>query len=327
MTPAERALAAYQDWYSELPLHSGMPARGTIAAALMVLERLQESFDLPLDSHLTSGRAQIIGVSKANVQRILARFGENRTFLKEGGRTNRGVPGMIESMLSALEKADLASLPVEERNSVLQELQRFLVAKVGEYHGRKRIEAAFDSSQSTRQFIFKILDAASKVGKRGPVAQHLVGAKLKLRFPHIDVRNESTSAPDDQSGQPGDFHLGDMVFHVTVAPSSGHYEQCKQNLRDGRRVTLLVPDDKMIGARQIADQEAPGQVAVESIESFVGQNIEELSTFQSGEVAGGLRRLLETYNERVATVETDLSLMIEIPVNLGQSENGEDDDA
>ena len=47
---------------------------------------------------------------------------------------------------------------------------------------------------------------------------------------------------------------------------------------------------------------------VEAIESFVSQNIEELSDFAGDRVAQNMKLLLDKYNERVAEVETDLSL-------------------
>ena len=80
---------------------------------------------------------------------------------------------------------------------------------------------------------------------------------------------------------------------------------------------LLVPDDKLTGARQIAEQEIGDGISVESIQSFVSQNIEELSEFAGKRVAQSVRRLLEKYNERVSQVETDLSLRIKIPASLG----------
>jgi hypothetical protein len=47
------------------------------------------------------------------------------------------------------------------------------------------------------------------------------------------------------------------------------------------------------------------RIAVESIESFVGQNIGELSYFSRDKLKRGFRRLLETYNDRVNAAETD----------------------
>ena len=84
-----------------------------------------------------------------------------------------------------------------------------------------------------RSFVGQILAMARETGKYGPVAQYLVGAKLQLRFPEVVVRNESYSAPDQQTGQPGDFVVGDTAFHVTVAPTTGHFEKCVRNLREG----------------------------------------------------------------------------------------------
>ncbi len=59
-----------------------------------------------------------------------------------------------------------------------------------------------------------------------------------------------------------------------------------------------------------------GQIGVESIESFVATNIEEISLFLKKKVVHGMRGLLEIYNRRVSECETDKSLLIEIPRNV-----------
>lgn len=148
------------------------------------------------------------------------------------------------------------------------------------------------------------------------MAQYLVGAKLQLRFPDVAIENKSYSTADDQLGRPGDFLVGNTAFHVTVAPMPAVYEKCKRNIAEGYRVYLLVPDRALAGARQNAELTVPDRIAVESIESFIGQNIEELSTFTKDKLADGFLRLLETYNQRVDTIENDKSMLIEIPPNL-----------
>jgi hypothetical protein len=265
---------------------------------------------------MARGGAQIQGASGAAVRRILEEFGETRPFAGEGGRTNRGSPRIAADLLDAIREADIADVNAEERVHVLTAMQSFLVEKVREFHNRERLKPIWDPATRTRSFVNQILTLAKETEKYGPVAQYLVGAKLQLRFPEIDVRNESYSAADRQGGQPGDFLIGDTAFHVTVAPTLGHFEKCVRNLREGRRTYFLVPEDVVQGTRQSADLHAAGQIAVESIESFVSQNIDELSTFGRDALAAELRLLVETYNRRVDAVEIDKSMMIELPPNL-----------
>jgi hypothetical protein len=58
-------------------------------------------------------------------------------------------------------------------------------------------------------------------------------------------------------------------------------------------------------------------VSIESIESFVSQNLEELAAFLGDMRKAEIRLLLETYNRRVDAVENDKAMLIEIPQNLG----------
>ena len=155
-------------------------------------------------------------------------------------------------------------------------------------------------------------------GQGGAVAQHLVGAKLQVRFPNTDIGNCAYSAADEQSGRCGDFQVGHTAFHVTVAPTPAHVQRCKQNLRDGIQPFVIVPDSKINRARVLIDVDGiADEVAVESVESFVGQNISELAEFTPDRFITTLGDLLRTYNCRVAAVETDTSLLIEIPGALG----------
>ena len=88
------------------------------------------------------------------------------------------------------------------------------------------------------------------------------------------------------------------------------FEKCKDNLERGLRVYLLVPDAIAIGRRQNTALVAGGRIAVESIESFVATNVDELCEFDGNRLKSGFRRLLETYNARVDGVELDKSMLI-----------------
>ncbi len=311
----EREIIA--EWFDTLRLYKdNWPARGTIAAALVVLEHLKTNFDLSLGTHRAKGGSQLRGVSGRAAARILARFGEQRPFLSEGGRTNRGGPGEIETMLVAVASMRLNDLPEDERVEALTRLQAFLAEKVNEFHSRQRIKISYDSAKTSWQFFRDLLNKAADTGREGPVAQYLVGAKLQLRYPELAIGNESYSTADAQLGRRGDFQLADTAFHVTVAPMPGVYEKCKTNMDLGLRVFLLVPDRVLAGSRQNAEMVASGRIAVESLESFLSQNIEELSTFSGEQRRQELRRLIDTYNARVNQVENDKSLLLELPDNL-----------
>jgi len=313
-----KALKLFDGWYKSLPVRkaSGGPARGTIALALQVLDRLKADYNLDLESHRADGKAQLKGAGPGNLSRILKSFGEIREFLKEGGRTNRGGPGDIGPMLNTLKSAGLEKLSKVERQECLTEMQAYLVDRIKEFHSRLRLEFVFDSSKSTWSIIHELFSVARENGKEGPVAQYLVGAKLQLRFSDMVITNESYSTADVQLGRQGDFYIGDTAFHVTVAPMQPVFEKCKRNIQGGYRTYLLVPDAMLAGARQTAELMLPEQIAVESIESFVSLNIEELSRFTKPGLLSGLRNLLEVYNQRVDTIETDKSMMIEIPKGL-----------
>jgi len=314
----EQPLSTFEEWYLSLKIvkANNGPANGTIAATLVLLERLKEKYDLDFDTHVAPGGAQIKGASGAAVASILRTLGETRPFAKEGGRTNRGGQGDIRPLFKSLEPLKLGLLEQEDRNKILASFQAFLVERVRDFHNRQKIKLVFDSKLSTWQVIRNLLEIAENEGKFGAVAQHLVGAKLQLRFPEVKVSNESASTADKPTNRSGDFAIGNTVFHVTVSPMEGVYKKCQENLEDGLKPYLIVPDEILVGTRQYADRHCKGQIAVGSLESFISQNIEEISVFAADKLKHSLVSLVKIYNERVNAVEVDKSLMIELPSNL-----------
>ena len=303
-----------------MKLYGGFPAKGTISGALVVLDNLKEKFTLNIDEHTAKGGSQVKGASGESVKRILAKFGEIRPFVAEGGRTNRGLRGDIRTMLGVVATTELKESSSGQRIAILEELQRYLVGKVVEFHNRQRIKFVYDLMKTTRQFVKDILVAARQTAKEGPVAQYLIGAKLQLRFPDKKIENKSYSTADEQQNRPGDFFVGTTAFHVTVSPMPMVFEKCQRNSENGLRPFLLVPEHLLQGARQNAGLKPSIPIEVESIESFVAQNIFEISEFSSELLPGQFRRLLEVYNERVNAVEIDKSMLIQIPGNLRDKE-------
>lgn len=212
---------------------------------------------------------------------------------------------------------DLGTLASDERQGVVAILQRWLFDRVSDYFNRQRIQVEINLEEPGAQIVASILKAATTRGAAGAVAQHLVGAKLALRYPQITVENHSFTTADQQLGRPGDFIIRDTAFHITVAPTESVIRRCAQNLRNGFRTHLLVPESKLEAARQLAENDGLRQrIGASAIEAFVGQNIEEIGEYGKATIATGFRLLLEMYNTRVAEVETNLSLLIDIPENL-----------
>jgi len=322
MATRTAVLEAFHSWYGGLrgyPKYGGRPAKGAIAAALVVLERLRSECNLDLNSHMARGGAQIAGLYPQLLRTILRRYNETRDLPSEGGRTNRGNPQVVKGLLAALDESGFADLSEQDRAAALDEMQRFLVNSLDEYFKLDQISFVFDSRDTARRVVEKILDAAAQRQQAGPTAQHLVGAKLELRFPDKAIGNFCYSAADEQAGRQGDFEVGDTAFHVTVAPNMGHINRCKQNVEGNMSVYLLVPDEKVVNARVLLKEEnIEDRVAVESIESFVGQNLSEMAEFKANRHVAGIQALLSTYNQRVSEVERDRSLLIKPPAGAGR---------
>ena len=318
MSLESQAIRVLDKWYEGLERYQDkLPAKGSIAAALHVLNRIRKDYDLDIASHVAAGESQITGLSAASLKKVLAEFGETRPLSSVGGRSNRGARGDVVALLDAMKTLGLDAKPEPLRNDVLKAMQRHIVtAYVSVYFALKRVKATFDRNAATWQFIRTILENAGQSGKAGAVAEYLVGAKLKLRFPDKEIRNKRFSTSDVQSGYFGDFEIGNTVFHVTVAPMPELFEKCRANLERGLRVYLVVPEVQVAGARQNAELLTAGRIAVEPIESFVATNIDEVSSFDGEQLKSDFRRLLEIYNLRVDEVELDKSMLIDIPPNL-----------
>lgn len=293
-------------------------SRGDIAGGLILLEHMREKFSLSINDYKASQSDQLKGATPSAVAEILKRHGEKRLLSKEAGRTNRGLMKNLALLLKLLVDSGISTISAPKQKEFLGEMQRILVDKASAVLDGKKLCFRRAGGMTSRMAVAGIMEQAKSRGKHGDVAEYLVGAKLALRFPDIQVRNTSANAADDQSGEHGDFRINESVFHVTVSPNHGHYEKCAENLKNNLRVFMLVSDDVLHGTRQNVEgnEEIRGRVAVESIESFVSQNIEELSVFSEDDVADKFCALIDTYNNRVQEVETNLSLLIEIPVRI-----------
>lgn len=172
----------------------------------------------------------------------------------------------------------------------------------------------FNPRNSTWYFIHEILQQARTIDKEELVAKHLVGIQLSFQFPHRSF--PGAFYPKIGSVKPGDFSVNNAVIYVCVNPTLALYNECNTAVTQGYRAYLLVPTRMLVGCRQNAESVAPRRITVLAIEDFASQNIDDWLAHSDGDLIGGFRRLLEVYNQRVDSVETDKSMLIEIPKNL-----------
>lgn len=314
---ADELLQDLVEYYDEYRPGTGVaPERYVVCAGLAILEHMREKYPLEQSDYLTPKNQ--VRTSGAMIRNILERFGETRTYASEGARTTRGTRPAAESLVKRLNSPKhehrLVLLSRDQREQIIDILQGWLVGRVREYFDQQHLTIAIDLRKSIPRIIGDIISAARQRNAAGPVAQHLVGAKLAIRFPCLIIDNYSYTTSDEQLGRPGDFVINDSVFHVTVAPSAGLASKCGDNIRNGYQVVLLTPEDRLAAAYQLTQIEGlEDQVCVLSVEGFVGQNLDELIEYKRGSLVTGLKALLEEYNHRVGAVEADPSLLIDIP--------------
>lgn len=316
-------LETAQSWLDSCRDAKGHVNPGTTSTGMFLTGHLSKFF--PLKPEDVSSKSQVKGVGGPQAKKLLASFGEHRKFLSEAGRTSRENRdrGLVlaEKYNACLAGSGFDDLPADARVTIVRAVQAWFVVRLQEeFFAKERIKAEIivsaPASTSVRALIQAGIDRGGNVG--GAVAQHLVGAKLMLRFPDEEIGNDSYTTADQQTARQGDFTVGDTAFHVTMRPTPQLMDgRCKSNLSHGFRPVVLVPTRLVAAGNSLAEMsDLEGRVSVLGIEEFVGLNVEEMASFTASGVRSGLRRLLEIYNERVERAETDPSLLIEIPENL-----------
>lgn len=322
-TIANELIAAVAPWYEGKRNSNASVDSNVMCAGLYVSEFLADAF--PLTPKIYAADTQVRGASGAKAKALLADHDETRKFTTEGGRTSRKTIRHAEALVDIVNDVGstvgLDALPPIDRSAVARLLQAWFVQRVkDDFFDRKKISAEIDPSWSIRAVVANLIAAGRERGGNaaGAIVQHLVGAKLQIRFPDETINVESYTTADQQTGRAGDYQIGDTAIHVTMSPGLAVFQgRCAENLRNGFRPRVLVPKDELARAEIHAeDAGIANKVAVQSIEDFVGTNIEEVAGFRRDNVRVELRRLLEYYNQRIDVAESDLSLKVEIPEHL-----------
>lgn len=310
-------LNAAKEWYESQRSQSGAVNTNVMNAGLVVSRMVAEGLPIGDERLYSNKKSQVRGLSGASIARILATHGESRTFTREGGRTSRGTVHLAASFRDILNSVRLADGEHLDNIGLSHSLEAFFTNCVRtDYFDKQRISVVIEPNKPVPAIISDILSAVAERSDKptGIVLQHLVGAKLQLRFPEVDIGVDQANAADLQTDREGDYQIGTTAFHVTVAPMEKLVTRCIENKNAGYRPVILTLESKVMAARQMADNAGMvDQISVQPAELFIGNNIEEIAIYDGDKIREGVARLIRTYNNRIDSIEVDKSLMIEEP--------------
>ncbi|PVY82403.1 DUF4928 family protein [Pantoea ananatis] len=315
--PTEAYLEAAKNWYENQRAQNGSMNTNVMNAGLIVSRMMADGMPITDERLYSDGKSQVRGLSGPAIAKILEQHGETRIFTREGGRTSRGTVFLAAAIRDVLNDIEISVSDPVDAVYVSSQLEIFFTRCVRlDYFDKQRITVDIDHTKPLSSVVSDILRAAAERSDKptGAVLQHLVGAKLQLRFPEENIGSDRANAADMHTDREGDFQVGTTAFHVTTAPMEKLISRCAENKSAGYRPVILTLESKVQAARQMADNVGMSeQISVQSAEIFIGTNIEEISTYDGDRIREGLAKLIRTYNSRIEQIEIDKSLMIDEP--------------
>lgn len=313
---------------------TGLPIKGRLYGALVVLANLSESdansdwsFQNTLKVKSTDkgthfGDRSIKGHTSNKIKLALSRLGRQDLIPTSGGEAGRTSTGTKRGGLEIIQIInDFTSEAKPEQIQtvglqVVNRLNALVVEQLNQHAELGGIEVAYLQTETIGSYISKLINY--NVSKPGAVLQHLVGAKLAIRFKDVDsigVVHHKSSTADIQTQRYGDFDIGNSVIHVTKSPNTDHFLKAYENAKAGRTTYILIPENKLGMASLTVDIDPnyTKKVNVYSIEQFISQNIDEISQFQKEISLESLNELLTVYNGLIDQYENDSSLKVIIP--------------
>lgn len=300
----------------------GFRGKGPLCVALVVTQHAR-NLGFPLDPRalITKGGGQVLGLGKSAVQNVLKRHGILQVLAAEGGRTSRG---SIHKMQAYVE---LLNMLASHGKPDLDEIESYWVDRVRGFFARKPFRLKLRSSQSLESTVSDLINQAARrqanspgTNLSGAVLQHLVGAKLECVLGHGEMSHKkftgglvhhSVSTADSPTGRPGDFRLGDVAIHVTIAPGEEVIRKCGRNIEEGLRPVLVTIRRQHMVASTVAENLGlANRIDVFDIEQFISLNVYEKGRFSSDGRKNAVSELVDRYNEIIDQVETDPSLKI-----------------
>ena len=287
-------------------------SKGKLCLVLVVTRNAKAiGFPLAESDFITDKEGQVKGLGRSAVQAILGDYGITKVLAEEGGRTSRGSMGLM--------KAYLAFLNAYVKPLDLDSVEAWWIERVKVYLSAKPFRFNVDNSKTISNAISFLIEQAEQRQSGNPgttyvgaMYQHLVGAKLSVAMPGIELDHHGYSVSDDSSARNGDFHIDDAVIHVTSFPQEALIRKCQRNIEDSKKPIIVTSirgfpvADSLLVNMGIRDR-----VDIFEITQFLSINVNELSHFKSDNNRNTISSILFTYNDIVEQVETDPSLKID----------------
>ena len=299
---------------NEFEAQTGGLGKGSLAL-LLVLTHGAGSRNFPLDplDFVTSGGGQVAGASGAAANKILSEHGVKVRLSAEGGRTNRGSIGLMQSYVHCLN--ELYALNILDLKAALihwvSRTESFLAAapfraKLGDH--QLSIRALINDLLAQAQAKQKTRPGATFTGT---LMQHLIAAKLRLLLKEKAPKPHGASDADSSRKTDGDFEINDTVLHVTAAPAVPLIEKCRSNLSAGKRPIVITLSKSVQHAQALAeDLGIESRVEFWAFDQFLSTNAHEWGGFQGQDVRVQARGLIRAYNDIIDEIGEEPSLKI-----------------
>jgi hypothetical protein len=303
------------DYLKQFETNHKINSKGALSVVLVITRSAsKQGAPYKPENFLTPKGGQVSGLSGSAVQVILEDYNINRVLSEEGGRTSRGSISLMRDyldLLNALYKSGLLDFSA---------IEHWWINRIKAFFSSRPFGLKIDPSKSLRSIISDLMDAAFSRQREcqgtmiaGAVMQHLVGAKLELALPRIQIEHKGFSVADAPSGRKGDFLVGDTSIHVTTAPSEALIRKCFDNLNENLRPVIITTQAGAGGAGALAkDADIDDRIDILEIGQFIATNIYELSGFEHAKRPVKINDLVYAYNHIIEQTETDPSLKISV---------------
>jgi len=273
----------------------------------------EKEFPLNPDDFKTEKEGQVAGLGGGNLKKILKDHGITQRLSAEGGRTSRGIMGLMFKYVEFLNRWH------DEESIDFAAVEDFWAKQVREFFRNQPFVLTADTSKTIGTNLDELFEQAKKRQAQNPgtqylgtVLQHLVAAKLSIILPAGAFEIHGASVADAPTERSGDFVINNTIIHCTTMPGTLLMDKCKANIRGGCHPVIITIFDRVRTALDLAsDAGLAGRVEVWDIQQFLSANIYEHSLFNESNRNSKIADIIDKYNEIILATETDPSLRIE----------------